>query len=399
VKNRFPFVLLGTLAAFACSSGGNNGEGTGGTGPGSGHGGASVAGTTGTAGSGPAGAGGSVTSSGNGGSGVAGTTGVAGGAAGATGGSAAGAPGNGGHGGGNGGSIGGGTGGSSTGAAGAASAGHGGGAAGAGAGGSPSGSGGSTSCSPGRALSLSANGTGSASDSALAHVEIDMKTDLPIGNSQRTIEFWLFIKTTDWVGDKNEVYYYGGSGSEGQFGLDFGTNPVMGMSSNHATLDPFTAGTFSSDSTNDLGINSSTDQWVHVAMVWNGTTLITYVNGLPKIMNTGSGGAVLATGQSVLDIGCNPTNNQCFNGLVDEFRVWNVARTATQIKDSYNKPMAGNEAGLVGYWKFDETSGTTTADSVTTSGHTAHAGTLKADTTAHDPTFVTPPMALPLVCN
>src|SRR6185436_13959427 len=62
------------------------------------------------------------------------------------------------------------------------------------------------------------------------------------------------------------------------FGLDFGTNPVTGMTANHATLNPFTGGGFNDDSTNDLGINSSTDQWVHVAMVWNGTNVITYVN-------------------------------------------------------------------------------------------------------------------------
>ena len=47
--------------------------------------------------------------------------------------------------------------------------------------------------------------------------------------------------------------------------------------------------------------------------------------------------------------------------------------------DNYNKPVATNSANLVGYWKFDETSGTTAADAVTTSGHTAHNGTLKAD--------------------
>ena len=84
-------------------------------------------------------------------------------------------------------------------------------------------------------------------------------------------------------------------------------------------------------------------------------------------------------------IGCNPTNNSCFNGLFDELRIWKVARTATEIHDSYNKPVATDSADLVGYWKFDEASGTTTADAVTTTGHTAHNGTLTASATGQTP--------------
>ena len=253
--------------------------------------------------------------------------------------------------------------------------------------------GGSSNCA-GHAISLSANGTGSDSDSAKAYVEIDMKTDLPIGNTKRTVEFWAYIKTTDWVGEKNQIYYYGGTASNGSFGLDFGTGAV-GTTSNHATLNPFTGSDIRDDTGKDLGINSSTDQWVHIAMTWDGTVLTTYVNGLPKITAQGSGSATtLNTAQSTLTIGYNPTNSNCFNGYFDEFRVWNVARSATEIKDNYNKPMVGNETGLVGYWKFDEASGTTTADAVTTTGHTAHPGTLKADSA----TFVTPATPLPLVC-
>ncbi len=85
--------------------------------------------------------------------------------------------------------------------------------------------------------------------------------------------------------------------------------------------------------------------------------------------------------------------------MFDEFRVWNVARSAAEIKDNYKKTLAGSETGLVGYWRFDETSGTTAADSVTTAGHTAHAGTLKADSAARNPTFVSPTVALPLTCS
>ena len=261
------------------------------------------------------------------------------------------------------------------------------------------GAGGHATCAA-RVLSLSANGTASASDTALARVEIDLQNDLPIGNTQRSIEFWAFIRTTDWVGEKNEVYYYGGAGTAASFGLDFGTNPVTGSTTNHATLNPFTGGGFNDDSTNDLGINSSTNQWVHIAMIWNGTALVTYVNGVAKITTPGSGGVTaLATARSVLDLGCNPTNNNCFGGMFAELRVWTVARTAAQIQASYNKPLVGNESGLVGYWKLDDAAGATTAaDSVTATGHAAHIGTLKADTAAHNPTFVAPPTPVPLVC-
>ncbi|HEY0466600.1 MAG TPA: LamG domain-containing protein, partial [Polyangiaceae bacterium] len=178
------------------------------------------------------------------------------------------------------------------------------------------------------------------------------------------------------------------------------TNPVTGSTTNHATLNPFTNGGFTEDSTKDLGITSATDQWVHVAMVWDATNLLTYVNGALKITTVSSDLQVtaLATAQSTVIIGCNPSNKNCFNGNFAEFRVWNVARTATEIQSAYKKSLAGNEAGLVGYWKFDDAAGAATAaDSVTTAAHTAHPGTLKASSTAL-PTFVTATPPVPLVC-
>ncbi len=42
------------------------------------------------------------------------------------------------------------------------------------------------------------------------------------------------------------------------------------------------------------------------------------------------------------------------NGLIDEVRVWNIARTEDEISTDMNKQLNGDEPGLVGYWKFDE---------------------------------------------
>jgi hypothetical protein len=415
--------LFGALALSACSSSGSSTTASGGSssnGGTSGNGGASASGGA-SAASGGSGTGGAIGSGGNatsggvtsaggattggasstGGSAKGGAVGTGGGASGgasATGGATNGgasAAGGSGAGGATGGATSGGTGGKTGGTTGQGGASV--------TGGSTGATGGTTACA-GRVLSLSANGTAKDPDTADSHVEADLGADLPIGNAKRTIEFWAFIKTTDWVGDTNELFYYGTAGSAGSLGMDFGTFFVAGSLTNHATLDPFTGGAFNDDSTADLGITSSSNQWVHIAMVWDGTSLLVYVNGVLKITakSTVAGVTALATGQSVMTIGCNPTNNTCFNGYLAEFRVWNIARTAAEILANYNKPAVGNETGLVAYWKLNDAAvSTTAADSVTTAGHIPHPGTLTAKTAAQDPTFITPTAptpTLPLIC-
>jgi hypothetical protein len=229
-----------------------------------------------------------------------------------------------------------------------------------------------------------------------------LMTDFPLGNAPRTVEFWAYIKTTDWVGERNPLYLLGVQGGTpaSTFGLDFGTNPVTGMAGNHATLNPVTNQGFNDDSTNYLGITSAASQWVHIAMTWDGTAVKTYVNGALRITSPGKMGiTALATSDSPLTLGCNPHNMNCFNGLFDELRLWKVARSEAEISASYKKSLAGDEANLVGYWKFDEAPGATmAADSVTTAGHTPHPGTLMAASAAQRPTFVTPDPPAPLLC-
>jgi len=48
------------------------------------------------------------------------------------------------------------------------------------------------------------------------------------------------------------------------------------------------------------------------------------------------------------------------NGLIDEARVWDISRTQAEIRGSMNQTIPGNTPGLVGYWRFDEGSGTYT---------------------------------------
>src|SRR6185503_974172 len=51
--------------------------------------------------------------------------------------------------------------------------------------------------------------------------------------------------------------------------------------------------------------------------------------------------------------GSSPTNA---NAIIDEVRIWNVARTQREILDNMNHKLTGHEAGLASYWEMDEPS-------------------------------------------
>src|SRR5439155_9832830 len=57
---------------------------------------------------------------------------------------------------------------------------------------------------------------------------------------------------------------------------------------------------------------------------------------------------------------CCGGNN--FPGIIDEAKIWSLALSPEQVKNNISHQLVGNESGLTGYWRFDERSGTTTAD-------------------------------------
>jgi hypothetical protein len=54
--------------------------------------------------------------------------------------------------------------------------------------------------------------------------------------------------------------------------------------------------------------------------------------------------------------------SEYFKGGIDEVRIWDYARSQTEIQDYMNKCLNGLEQGLVGYYKIEEGSGTTVND-------------------------------------
>lgn len=103
------------------------------------------------------------------------------------------------------------------------------------------------------------------------------------------------------------------------------------------------------------------NEWIHVAVVKNGASCTIYYNGVDT---TGTQGNYLATVTNTAELrfGKHNDNSQLLYGAMDEIRTWNTPRTSQQILDNMHLRLGGNENGLVGYWQFDEPSGTTIRD-------------------------------------
>lgn len=118
----------------------------------------------------------------------------------------------------------------------------------------------------------------------------------------------------------------------------------------------------------DIPINS----WTHVAATFdttNGTRL--FVNGIQDSIFSNTG--TLNINDIALTIGCVygsagiPT--QIFNGLIDEVRIWDYARTPQQLQDDMFYALTGNESGLRAYWNFNEGSGQVLGDLTSNLNH------------------------------
>jgi hypothetical protein len=101
--------------------------------------------------------------------------------------------------------------------------------------------------------------------------------------------------------------------------------------------------------------------WTHVAITLNAGTLTFYINGVAS----GTASVTFSQDAQPMNIGRQqPTFCACnhFNGTMDELRLWNVVRTPAQMLTNMNNTIPTNSAGLVAYYKFDEGTGTSTAD-------------------------------------
>jgi hypothetical protein len=93
--------------------------------------------------------------------------------------------------------------------------------------------------------------------------------------------------------------------------------------------------------------------WHHVAVTWDPTADVKrlYLDGALEAEATGVTGAIPDTA-AALAIGSRDGAIEMFQGQAHDVRLWNVVRTAEEIKNAMTLELVGDEDGLVGLWKL-----------------------------------------------
>lgn len=122
----------------------------------------------------------------------------------------------------------------------------------------------------------------------------------------------------------------------------------------------------------------SSNTWNHIAFVYDPSISLykCYINGVEKSVHLGTSSSAANTAMNTtttnFNIGRRQDNSGFFKGKIDEIRIWNYARSGTEIVNNMNTELSGTESGLVAYYKMSNGSGTTLSDN----GKNGNNGTL-----------------------
>ncbi len=172
-------------------------------------------------------------------------------------------------------------------------------------------------------------------------------------SNQFSLEAWVYPR--NFAGrDRAVISKVGGTGGNNGYQLVFGQDGKLSLLFN-ASGESWPANSVSTPPLDIL------NRWTHIAATYDNDTMRLYVNGQLAASNT-IGAKSVVKSLSNLRIGNDDNAYVFFDGLIDEVRVWNTARSASAILTGMSQSLTGAESGLAGYWPFNEGSGGVASD-------------------------------------
>lgn len=174
-------------------------------------------------------------------------------------------------------------------------------------------------------------------DKASTSDKVTLPVDLDASTSNFSLECWFNPSST--------------SGTQVIMGQNTGTGTprsLLTVKANGTIIT--TLGNATNASTSTVTAN----KWYHGAVTYDGSTIKLYLDG--KLEKSASVTAEGCDGTWVM--GVSHSGGSAFDGQMDEMRIWNDVRTESEIRKNMYHPLAGNEANLLAYYKFDQVSST-----------------------------------------
>ena len=156
-----------------------------------------------------------------------------------------------------------------------------------------------------------------------------------------SLSFWVKLPSSS----SSLTYFY-------QSGSDTLNNAVSFYQSTNMD---FLLGTGSNYAATRYSSNIRDDQWHHLAGVYNGSTLVIYLDGaVPTQSNIGASipSSTVSTGGNSPHIGSKNDNSAALEGKMDDFSIFNAALTATEVSNIYNSRLY-NPTKLIHQYRFE----------------------------------------------
>ncbi len=168
--------------------------------------------------------------------------------------------------------------------------------------------------------------------------------------SAMTVEFW--VNFSDLSNDFRRIAAFV-DGANSFFQI------VVQPEDNNVGFSVYTGSTMYGASAHGL----QTGEWYHFAATWDGSSSAHfYVNGVDQYGQHYDLVAGGASGYGKFAFGGRADGSQYSDAEFQDVRIWSTERTAAQIEANMLSTLAGNESGLVGWWTFAESSGTSVTD-------------------------------------
>jgi len=104
------------------------------------------------------------------------------------------------------------------------------------------------------------------------------------------------------------------------------------------------------------GIIIPNNTWTHIAVTYDGSIVIVYINGVQEFSEVSNGligDTDITRNEFTIGYRQKIIAGTPFKGKIDEVRIWNMAKTSTEVLNNYNTELVGSELNLVSYFKFD----------------------------------------------